>query len=81
MDLLELPLTTEAAIAVLRIGMRQEAHLRKDWWSTGEWADTLIYGMLSSDRQTAGLSAVFLTRLSEISDSFSRDPFSAAVSV
>ena len=53
MDLLELPLTTEAAIAVLRIGMRQEAHLRKDWWSTGEWADTLIYGMLSSDRQTA----------------------------
>ncbi|SDR94381.1 aminoglycoside 6'-N-acetyltransferase [Brevibacterium siliguriense] len=36
-----------------RIGMREEAHLRKDWWSKGEWTDTLIFGMLSSDRQTA----------------------------
>lgn len=36
-----------------RIGMRQEAHLRKDWWSKGEWTDTLIFGMLASDRQTA----------------------------
>lgn len=36
-----------------RIGMRQEAHLRRDWWSKGEWTDTLIYAMLSSDRQTA----------------------------
>lgn len=36
-----------------RIGMREEAHLRKDWWSKGEWTDTLIFGMLASDRQTA----------------------------
>lgn len=36
-----------------RIGMREEAHLRKDWWSKGEWTDTLIFGMLSTDRQTA----------------------------
>ncbi|WP_152348922.1 GNAT family N-acetyltransferase [Brevibacterium sp. CFH 10365] len=36
-----------------RIGMREEAHLRKDWWSKGEWTDTLIFGMLSSDRQQA----------------------------
>ncbi|MGC2942050.1 MULTISPECIES: GNAT family N-acetyltransferase [unclassified Brevibacterium] len=35
-----------------RIGMREEAHLRKDWWSKGEWTDTLIFGMLASDRQT-----------------------------
>lgn len=33
-----------------RVGMRQEAHLRQDWWSKGEWTDTLIYGALSSDR-------------------------------
>ncbi|MBM6591513.1 GNAT family protein [Brevibacterium sp. RIT 803] len=36
-----------------RIGMRQEAHLRQDWWSKGEWSDTLIFGMLRSDRQRA----------------------------
>lgn len=44
--------TTSAKLAQ-RIGMRQEAHLRKDWWSKGEWTDTLIFGMLASDRQTA----------------------------
>ncbi|TLP70691.1 GNAT family N-acetyltransferase [Nesterenkonia sphaerica] len=33
-----------------RIGMRHEAHLRQDWWSKGEWTDTLIYGVLASDR-------------------------------
>ncbi|MGO3041113.1 hypothetical protein, partial [Ancrocorticia populi] len=30
--------------------MRQEAHLRQDWWSKGAWTDTLIFGMLASDR-------------------------------
>jgi RimJ/RimL family protein N-acetyltransferase len=33
-----------------RVGMQQEAHLRQDWWSKGEWTDTLIYGALSSDQ-------------------------------
>ena len=32
-----------------RVGMRQEAHLRQDWWIKGEWTDTLIFGMLSGD--------------------------------
>lgn len=32
-----------------RAGMRQEAHLRQDWWNKGEWTDTLIYGALTSD--------------------------------
>ncbi|WP_166975060.1 GNAT family N-acetyltransferase [Brevibacterium atlanticum] len=44
---------TASANLAQRIGMRQEAHLRKDWWSKGEWTDTLIFGMLASDRQTA----------------------------
>ena len=44
---------TASAKLARRIGMRQEAHLRKDWWSKGEWTDTLIFGMLSTDRQTA----------------------------
>lgn len=44
---------TASAKLAQRIGMRQEAHLRKDWWSKGEWTDTLIFGMLASDRQTA----------------------------
>ncbi|SED78064.1 GNAT family N-acetyltransferase [Ruania alba] len=32
------------------VGMRQEAHLRQDWWSKGEWTDTLIYAILATDR-------------------------------
>lgn len=44
--------TTSANLAK-RIGMRQEAHLRKDLWSKGEWTDTLVFGMLSSDRHHA----------------------------
>lgn len=31
-------------------GMRQEAHLRQDLWSKGEWTDTVVFGMLASDR-------------------------------
>ncbi|WP_186293194.1 GNAT family N-acetyltransferase [Brevibacterium aurantiacum] len=42
---------TASARLASRIGMRQEAHLRQDWWSKGEWSDTLIFGMLRSDRQ------------------------------
>ena len=44
---------TASAKLATRIGMQQEAHLRQDWWSKGEWTDTLIFGMLSSDRQVA----------------------------
>lgn len=44
--------TTSAKLAA-RIGMSQEAHLRQDWWSKGEWTDTLVFGMLRSDRQVA----------------------------
>lgn len=32
------------------VGMIREAHLRQDWWSKGEWTDTVIYGMLAEDR-------------------------------
>ena len=31
-------------------GMRHEAHLRQNWWSKGEWTDTVIFGMLAADR-------------------------------
>ncbi|MEU2615719.1 GNAT family protein [Micromonospora sp. NPDC007271] len=30
-----------------RVGMVKEAHLRQDYWMKGEWADTLIYGLLA----------------------------------
>ena len=33
-----------------RLGMRQEAHFRRDFWSKGEWTDTLVFAMLASDR-------------------------------
>ncbi|MFB9990978.1 GNAT family N-acetyltransferase [Deinococcus oregonensis] len=32
-----------------RLGMQREAHLRQNWWSKGEWTDTLIYGILAAD--------------------------------
>ena len=44
---------TASAKMAARLGMSQEAHLRQDWWSKGEWTDTVVFGMLSSDRQSA----------------------------
>ena len=32
-----------------RVGMRREAHFIQDYWNKGEWTDSFIYGMLSSD--------------------------------
>jgi RimJ/RimL family protein N-acetyltransferase len=32
-----------------RIGMRKEAHFIQDYWSKGEWTDSIVYGMLFSD--------------------------------
>lgn len=32
-----------------RIGFRKEAHFIKDYWSKGEWTDTLIFGMLRDE--------------------------------
>lgn len=40
---------TASAKLARRVGMRQEAHLRQDWWSKGEWTDTAIFGKLASD--------------------------------
>ncbi len=33
-----------------RVGMRQEAHFRQNWWCKSEWTDTLVYAMLREDR-------------------------------
>lgn len=41
---------TASAKLASKIGMTREAHLRADWWSKGEWTDTVIFGMLSTDR-------------------------------
>ena len=40
-----------SANVAARIGMRCEAYLRQDWWNKGEWTDSIIYGMLSTDRR------------------------------
>lgn len=32
------------------VGMSKEAHHRQDWWSKGEWTDTVIYAVLAEDR-------------------------------
>lgn len=33
-----------------RVGMRREAYFRQNWWSKGEWTDTLVYAVLREDR-------------------------------
>lgn len=33
-----------------RVGMTQEAHFRANWWSKGEWTDTLVFAVLAADR-------------------------------
>ncbi len=33
-----------------RLGMQKEAHQRQNWWSKGEWTDTVIYATLKTDR-------------------------------
>lgn len=33
-----------------RVGMTREAFLRQDFWSKGEWTDTIKYGLLAADR-------------------------------
>lgn len=35
-----------------RVGMRKEGHFIQDFWSKGEWTDSLVYGMLISDLKT-----------------------------
>lgn len=41
---------TASARLAERVGMRREAHFREDWWSKGEWTDTLVFAVLRSDR-------------------------------
>ncbi|TCP55006.1 RimJ/RimL family protein N-acetyltransferase [Tamaricihabitans halophyticus] len=41
---------TASARLASKVGMRREAHLRQNWWSKGEWTDTLVFAMLASDR-------------------------------
>jgi len=41
---------TASARLAERVGMVREAHFRKNWWSKGEWTDTLIFAQLADDR-------------------------------
>ncbi len=43
------PRNTASARLCERLGMRHEAHLRRDWYGKGEWSDTAIYGLLADD--------------------------------
>ena len=40
---------TASARVCEKLGMQREAWLRQNWWSKGEWTDTLIYGLLASE--------------------------------
>lgn len=44
------PRNTASMRVAERLGMQLEGHLRQNEWMRGEWCDTLIYGMLASDR-------------------------------
>lgn len=32
-----------------RLGLRQEAHFLQNWWSKGQWTDTLVFAALGSE--------------------------------
>lgn len=40
---------TASARLCERLGMRREAHHRENWWSKGEWTDTIVYAMLGRE--------------------------------
>lgn len=40
---------TASAKLAERIGMTQEAHFRSNWYSKGEWTDTLVFAVLNPD--------------------------------
>ena len=44
------PRNTASAALAVRLGMRQEAHLREESWFKGEWGDLAIYALLSRVR-------------------------------
>jgi len=48
---------TASARLAARVGMRQEAHFRRDFWSKGEWTDTLVFGLLASELADEGEDA------------------------
>lgn len=40
---------TSSARLCERLGMTREAHFRRDFWSKGEWTDSLHYGLLQDE--------------------------------
>lgn len=40
---------TSSARLCERLGMTKEAHLRQDFWSKGEWTDSVYYGLLREE--------------------------------
>ncbi len=47
------PRNTASARLCERLGMRQEAHLRQDWFNKGEWSDTGVFGILRDEWEKA----------------------------
>jgi RimJ/RimL family protein N-acetyltransferase len=43
------PDNERSAALCRRLGMRQEAHLRRDWFGKGRWGDTAIFGLLREE--------------------------------
>jgi RimJ/RimL family protein N-acetyltransferase len=41
---------TASARLCERLGFRREGLLRQDWFIKGQWTDTLVYGLLASER-------------------------------
>lgn len=40
---------TASASLAERLGMRQEAYFRQNWWSKGQWTDTRVFAVLGSE--------------------------------
>lgn len=47
------PRNVASARLCVRLGMRQEAHLREESWFKGEWGDLAVYAVLAAEWQDA----------------------------
>ncbi|WP_346771026.1 GNAT family N-acetyltransferase [Janibacter cremeus] len=52
---------TRSAALCERLGMHLEARSRQDWWSKGEWTDSLVYAALASDRPRGAGDAIVVS--------------------
>jgi RimJ/RimL family protein N-acetyltransferase len=45
------PRNVASARLMEQLGFRREGLLRQNWWLKGEWCDSVLFGLLATDRR------------------------------